>query len=91
MSDSRISSWAYTRQRGRRRFIITRGLLPFGLPLGFAFFALGVLLFEPRDVLRASLYVPGFLIFGWLWGDYLWSRREREFERYTQAQHDNSV
>jgi hypothetical protein len=84
-----MSSWARTRQRGRRRFIITRGLLLFGLSFGITFFLLGVLLFEPRDPLRASLYIPGFLVFGWLWGDYLWSRRERAFERYTQAQYEH--
>ena len=86
-----MSSWAQTRQRGRLHFIVTRGLLCFGLPLGFTFFALGLLLFEPRDVLQASLYVPGFLIFGWLWGDYRWSRREREFGRYTRARDENAA
>jgi hypothetical protein len=72
-------SWASIRRRGRRHFIITRGVLLRGLPLGIALFALGVWLIEPRDVLLAFMYVPGFLVFGWLYGDYLWVRREKAF------------
>jgi hypothetical protein len=77
---SSVSSWALIRQRGRRHFIITRGMLLRGLPLGLCLFALHVWLVEPRDVLLAFMYVPGFLFFGWLYGDYLWHRRERTFE-----------
>jgi hypothetical protein len=77
-------SWASIRQRGRRHFIITRGVVLRGLPLGVALFALGVWLIEPRDVLLASLYIPGFLIFGWLYGDYLWTQREKAFLREPQ-------
>jgi hypothetical protein len=54
-----MSSWALTRQRGRRHFIITRGVLLRGLPLGLCFFALQVWLVEPRDVLLAFMNVPG--------------------------------
>jgi hypothetical protein len=39
---------------------------------------------EPRDVLLAFMYLPGFLIFGWLYGDYLWTRREKAFLRESQ-------
>jgi len=76
-----MSSWASIRQRGRRHFIITRGVLFRGLPLGLVFSGLGVWLIEPRDILLAFIYVPGFLIFGWLYGDYLWRRRERAFQK----------
>jgi len=88
MNDSRaMVSWAQTRQRGRRHFVITHGVILFGVPLGFSFFGLGVLLIEPRDVLLASLYLPGFLVFGWLWGDYVWGCREKAFEQYLRG-HD---
>jgi len=58
-----LSSWALTRQRRRRHFIITRGL-----PLGLCLFALHVWLVEPRDVLLAFMNVPGWMGFGWLYG-----------------------
>lgn|GEM_PF-2061848 len=80
-----MKSWASIRQRGRRHFIITRGVLLRGLPLGVALFTLGVWLMEPRDVLLAFMYVPGFLIFRWLYGDYLWTRREKAFLKKSQG------
>jgi hypothetical protein len=90
MKNSRASSsWAHTRQCGRRHFIITRGLLLFGLPLGIFFFVLGLLLFEPRDIFRATLYVPGFLVFGWLYSDDLWRRRERDFREHINSSDEN--
>ena len=91
MNDSpAMGSWAQTRQRGRRHFVITHGVILFGVPLGFSFFGLGLLLIEPRDVLLASLYLPGFLVFGWLWGDYVWSRREKAFEQYSRVHDENA-
>jgi len=86
-----MSSWALTRQRGRRHFIITRGLLLRGLPLGLCLFALHVWLVEPRDVLLAFMYVPGFLVFGWIYGDYLWHQREQAFERELGTGHEDVV
>jgi hypothetical protein len=63
-----LSSWALTRQRRRRHFIITRGVPLRGLPLGLCLFALHVWLVEPRDVLLAFMNVPGWMGFGWLYG-----------------------
>ena len=83
-----MDSWALIRQRGRRHFIITRGVLFRGLPLGLCFFGLHVWLVEPRDVLLAFMNVPGWMVFGWLYGDYLWDRRERVFERELTAGHE---
>lgn len=83
--------WAAIRQRGRQHFLLTRGLLLYGLPLGTVLFLAGALLFEPPDLLRASLYVPGFLVFGWLYGDYVWHRREKAFESYLQSRSDYLV
>jgi len=61
--DSRaMGSWAQKRQCGRRHFIITRGVILFGVPLGFSFFGLGLLLIEPvRFCWHRSIFLASWL------------------------------
>jgi len=88
-----IDQWREIRLRGKDHFVITRGIIGFGLCLGSLLFVLNSLLEYFRDgrtphiskfIIDVALWTLG----GMFWGKYLWRRYEK---KYTELIADTNV
>ena len=84
MSDTQFASWGEIRRRGRRKFILQRGVLQLGLPAGLAFgivFRLSAPAADlPVHIIAISIHTAIFALFGGpLWGWITWRSMEERF------------
>lgn len=80
----RIKKWEQTRKKGVISFILLKGILAIGLPLGFMRWALSSDKNEQNLwFISFTVYVFTGAIFGWL----TWSNMEREYESFKEQKH----
>jgi hypothetical protein len=80
-----LQKWKKIREKGLGRFVLLRGVLGFGIPVGILMTVMNARQngFSPRSLGGSALIcVLGGLFYGW----YIWYSSERRYRRYLAAE-----